>query len=202
MDRRDALRLLATGAAFQLAPRNVLIVLREARTLLATPVPLRTLNAHQDATVKAMAELILPKTDTPGATDVGAGEFIDLMLTEWYDEQDRNRFLNGLSEVDLHAKDLFGKNFVEASPDQQAEILAWLGEKMTAEADALGTTRRERRGSSQGSSVSFYSMLRRLTLTAYYTSEAGATEELHFQVIPDSHAGCATIPPSKGGAEN
>lgn len=202
MDRRDALRLLATGAAFQLAPRNVLFVLREARTLLATQVALRTLNPHQDATVKAMAELILPKTDTPGATDVGADEFIDLMLTEWYDEQDRTRFLNGLSETDLHTKELFGKNFVEASPDQQAEILAWLGEKMIAEADALGTARRERRGSSQESAASFYSALRRLTLTAYYTSEAGATEELHYQVIPDSHAGCATIPPPKGGAEN
>jgi len=201
MDRRDALRLLATGAALQLAPRNLLTVLREARTRLATPVALRTLNPHQDATVKAVAELILPKTDTPGATDVGASEFIDLMLTEWYDEQDRNRFLNGLSEVDQRTKDLFGKNFVEALPDQQAEILAWLGEKMTAEADAMGTGR-QRRGSSQGSSASFYPMLRRLTLTAYYTSEAGATEELHFQVIPDSHAGCATIPPPKGGAEN
>jgi hypothetical protein len=202
MDRRDALRLLATGAALQLAPSNILIVLREARTLLAAPVPLRTLNSHQDATVKAMAELILPKTDTPGATDVGAGEFIDLMLTEWYDEQDRTGFLHGLSEVDRQTKDLFGKTFVEASADQQAEILAWLGEKMTEEADAMGPARVERRGSSQGSSAGFYPMLRRLTLTAYYTSETGATEELHFQVIPDSHAGCATIPPSKGGAEN
>ena len=91
MDRRDALRLLATGAALQLAPRNLLVVLREARAQLVTPVALRTLNPHQDATVKAMAEFILPKTDTPGATDVGAGEFIDLMLTEWYDEQDRAR---------------------------------------------------------------------------------------------------------------
>ena len=133
---------------------------------------------------------------------MGAGEFIDLMLTEWYDEQDRTRFLNGLSEVDQRTKDLFGKNFVEADLDQQAEVLAWLGEKMTAEADAMGTGRRQHRGSSQGSSASFYPMLRRLTLTAYYTSEAGATEELHFQVIPDSHAGCATIPPPKGGAEN
>jgi hypothetical protein len=176
-------------------------VLREARTLLATPVALRTLNSHQDATVKAMAELILPKTDTPGATDVGASAFIDLMLTEWYDERDRTRFLNGLSEVDRHTKDLFDKNFVEATPNRQAEILAWLGEKMTAESDAMGTARRQRRGS-QGASSSFYPMLRRLTLTAYYTSEGGATEELHFQVIPDSHAGCATIPPSKEGAEN
>ncbi|MFZ1138430.1 MAG: gluconate 2-dehydrogenase subunit 3 family protein, partial [Candidatus Sulfotelmatobacter sp.] len=101
MDRREALRLLATGTALQLAPRNLLAVLREARTLLATQVALRSLNAHQDVTVKAMAELILPRTETPGAMDVGVSEFIDLMLTEWYDESDRTRFLNGLAEVDL-----------------------------------------------------------------------------------------------------
>lgn len=202
MDRREALRLLVTGTALQLAPRNLLAVLREARTLLATQAAPRTLNIHQGATVKAMAELILPKTDTPGATDVGVSEFIDLMLTEWYDEPDRRRFLNGLAEVDLRTNALFSKNFVEASPDQQAEILTWLGEKMTEDAEAIGTKPRQRRRSPQGSSRNFYPMLRLLTLTAYYTSEAGATEELHFEVIPDSHAGCATMPSEKGGAEN
>ena len=197
MDRREALRLLATGTALQLAPRNLLLVLREARKLVDTTSPLRTLNPHQYATVKAMAEVILPKTDTPGATDVGTSEFIDLMLTEWYDEPDRTRFLNGIAEVDLHSKALFGKDFVEATPDQQAEILAWLGQKMAAE-----PATRPRRGSSRGLSKNFYSMFRGLTLTAYYTSEGGATEELHFQMIPDSHDGCIEVPSTKGGAEH
>jgi len=71
MNRREALRLLATGTALQLAPHNLLAVLREARRLVDTPAAPRTLNAHQDSTVKAMAELILPRTDTPGATHVG-----------------------------------------------------------------------------------------------------------------------------------
>ena len=202
MDRREALRLLATGTALQLAPRNLMEVFREARTLLATTVAPRSLNPHQDATVKAMAELILPKTDTPGATDVGASEFIDLMLTEWYDEHDRTRFLNGLAEADRRTKALFGENFVEGSPDQQAEILSWLGEKMTEENEAFGAIPRQRRSSSERSSGNFYPMLRRLTLTAYYTSEAGATEALHFQIIPDSHEGCLEVPSAKGGAEN
>jgi hypothetical protein len=202
MDRREALRLLATGTALQLAPRHLLAVLREARTLLATQAAPRTLNLHQDATLKAMTELILPKTDTPGATDVGVSEFIDLMLTEWYDEPDRTRFLNGLAEVDLRTKALFGKNFVEGSPDQQAEILIWLGEKMTEAAAARMAGPRPRRRSSQRSSGNFYPMLRHLTLTAYYTSEAGATEALHFQIIPDSHEGCAEVPSAKDGAEN
>lgn len=202
MERREALRLLATGTALQLPPRNLLAVLREARKLLDTRVSPRTLNAHQDATVKAMAELILPKTETPGAADVGASEFIDLMLTEWYDEPDRTRFLNGLADVDVRTKALFGQSFIDGSPDQQAEILTWLGQKMTAAADAVGTDSRQRRGFSQGPSRHFYSMFRRLTLTAYYTSEAGATAELHFQMIPDSHDGCAQVPSEKGGPEN
>jgi len=198
MDRREALRLLATGTALQLAPGNLLAALREARKLIETPVVPRTLSVHQEATVKAMADLILPKTETPGAADVGASEFIDLMLTEWYDEPDRTLFLNGLAEADLRTQSLFGKNFVEGSPDQQSEILTWFGQKMTAEANAVGTGSRPRRGSSRN----FYFMFRRLTLTAYYTSEAGATDELHFRVIPDSHDGCAKLPSSNGGAEN
>jgi len=199
MERREALRLLATGVAIQLAPRNLLEVLREARKLVETQAASRTLNAHQQATARVMAELILPKTDTPGATEVGATDFIDLMLTEWYDEQDRARFLNGLADVDLRTQALFGKNFVDGSPDQQAEILTWLGQKMTAEAESLP---RPRGRSSPALSKNFYSMFRRLTLTAYYTSEAGATAELHFQVIPDSHEECAEVPSAKGGPAN
>jgi hypothetical protein len=199
MDRRQALRLLATGTALQLAPRNLLAVLREARRLVETQAAPRTLNPHQAATTTAMAELILPGTETPGATDVSATDFIDLMLTEWYDEQDRTRFLNGLADVDLRTKALVGKNFVDCSPDQQAEILAWLGQKMTAEAEA---SPRERGSSPPALSSNFYFMFRRLTLTAYYTSEAGATAALHFQMIPDSHAECAEVPSEKGGAPN
>lgn len=181
MERREALRLLATGTALQLAPTNLLAALRGARRLLDTQVSPRTLNAHQFATVRTMAELILPRTETPGATDAGASEFIDLMLTEWYDERDRTRFANGLADVDDRTTALCGKNFVEASPALQAEILTALGESVAANADA-----------------GFYPMLRQLTLNAYYTSEAGATQELHYEVIPDAHDGCAPLPPAKG----
>jgi Gluconate 2-dehydrogenase subunit 3 len=45
--------------------------------------------------------------------------------------------------------------------------------------------------------ANFYSMLRWLTLTAYYTSEAGATQELHYQIIPDRFDACAEVQLSK-----
>ncbi len=200
MERREALRLLAAGTVLQLSPVKLLAALREARKVLdAQSVP-RTLNPHQDATVKTIAESILPRTETPGATDVGVSAFVDLMLTEWYDERDRSRFLNGLADVDVRTQALLGKNFVDASAAQQAEILIDFGQKMAARAD--GTREPSIGNEPQSDHVHFYSRLRELTLTAYYTSEAGATQELHFEVIPDSHDECAPLPAAQGSPEN
>src|SRR5215469_1256066 len=113
MHRREVLRWLATGSLLQLAPASLFAVLREARGLIQTQTSLRTLKVHQVATVKTMAEMIIPRTETPGATDIGAAEFIDLILTEWYDEAERSRFLSGLAEVDSRSRSLFGKDFVD-----------------------------------------------------------------------------------------
>jgi len=191
MQRREVLRLLATGGLLQLAPTNLFAVLSEARSLIQSQASPRTLNAHQFATVKAMAEMIIPRTDTPGASDTGAAEFIDLILTEWYDEGERARFFSGLEGVDSRSHLLFEKDFVDCSSPQQSDILIALGEKMAGEA---GEHTRPRRGRGTSTPANFYAMLRQLTLTAYYTSEAGATEELHFEIIPGSYEGCPAEP--------
>lgn len=201
MNRREAMRLLATGAVLPLAPGTVMAMLRDARTVVGTQPAPRTLNPHQEATVKAMAEMILPRTDTPGATDVGASEFIDLMLTEWYDASERERFLNGLAEVDRRSQSLFGKDFIDSQAMQQAEILIALGEKMAEDGELAPDRGRPLRTSPPRTDESFYSMLRRLTLTAYYTSEAGATAELHFEVIPDHFDACAPAQAAKEGGD-
>lgn len=197
MHRRDVLRLLATGTALQLAPRGLLVTLAEARALLGTPTALRTLNPHQEAIVRTMTEMILPRTETPGAADVGATEFIDLLLTEWYDDPDRSLFLNGLADVDSRSKTLFAKDFVDCSALQQADILTALGERMIQEAAEHPRPQFD----DSVSETNFYAMLRRLTLTSYYTSEKGATEELHYEIVPGMFDGCHTITPAKGVSE-
>jgi gluconate 2-dehydrogenase gamma chain len=198
MNRREALQLLASGAAVHLVPHRTWTLLRQARADVGTPAAPRTLDQHQYATVKIMAEMIIPKTDTPGATDIGAADFIDLLLTEWYDGSARDRFLSGLSDVDRRAQSLFGKNMIDCSAAQQAEILRALGEEM-----AERTTREQAQEAPIEPELTeaFYPMLRRLTLTAYYTSEAGATEELHFEIVPGRYDGCAEEQSGKEGRE-
>jgi gluconate 2-dehydrogenase gamma chain len=208
MNRREALRLLAGGTALQLAPSplaksKMLALMREARAILqeqSSPAP-KTLNPHQYAIVKTIAELIIPHTETPGATDVGAADFIDLILTEWFEDSERTRFLAGLGDVDTRAQALFAKDFIDSTAAQQGLILDALGEQMIEARER----ERERSWSTDDSSnagsapevpeesKNFYFTLRQLTLTAYYTSEAGATEELHYEIIPARHAGCVEV---------
>jgi hypothetical protein len=195
MNRRDAIRLLAAGATLPLASGKMLAMLREARAQVGTPPSPRSLNPHQFETLKTIAEMILPRTDTPGATDVGATEFVDLILTEWYTDAERDRFLSGIADVDSRSQSLFAKDFIACSSIQQADILTALGEKMMEDLSRSNQDRHGDWAARQGDS--FYTMLRQLTLTAYFTSEAGATEALHFEIIPASHKGCAEEQPIK-----
>src|SRR5215813_5519642 len=144
MDRREALQLFATGIALQLAPPDLLAVVREMRSLIGTQTGLRTLSSHQSATVTSIANLIIPRTETPGAADIGVNRFVDLILTEWYLEEERNRFLNGLADVDARSQISFGKKFIECSAVQQSEIMMALGEHMTEDAKAVRFGRRYR----------------------------------------------------------
>ena len=42
--------------------------------------------------------------------------------------------------------------------------------------------------------MDFFYMMKKLTLTGYYTSEIGFAKELGKSIIPPGHAGCAPLP--------
>lgn len=193
MERREALRLLASAAALSLVPQQLRAVLREARAGIGDLPALRTLNAQQNATVTTMAEMIIPETETPGAKAARVNEFIDLILTEWHNDEERSLFLNGLADVDATSRTLFGKEFVGCAPAQQTEILAALDEEMVREAEELKYSARGYRGEALHPQKNFFYMMKSLTLTGYYTSQIGAEQERHFQMFPGRFDGCVPV---------
>src|SRR2546426_8455088 len=119
MNRREVLLLLAgTGAI----PDQLLAIGRAVhkRARVGT---LRALNAHQNETVATIAELIIPKTDTPGAREAGVPAFIDVMLADWADDDHRQQFTAGLGKGGERARGLFSKDFVACSESPQTHIL-------------------------------------------------------------------------------
>lgn len=148
----------------------------------------------------AAAELLLPATDTPGAKAARVNEFIDHILADWYSEQDRTHFLDGLSGMDARSQKLFSKDFVALSSEQQAEVFQILGDELALALEALGSAPPGYRGEAPGPENNFYVMFRELTLTGYFTSEIGATQQLHEVIIPGHFDGCtpATSAEQKG----
>ncbi|HEY2647308.1 MAG TPA: gluconate 2-dehydrogenase subunit 3 family protein, partial [Candidatus Acidoferrales bacterium] len=162
---------------------------------------LRTLNPHQNATVVVMTDLILPETDTPGAKGARVNEFIDVVLTEWATPEERQNFLQGLAGVDKQSQELFGKDYVDATPVQQVTLLRAM--------DDYAASERGQRAEKHGNTVpefdthlrgNFYDIFRGITLHGYYTSEIGFTQELKLQIIPGAQHGCEKIGPGLGDA--
>ena len=150
---------------------------------------LQVLDPHQNETVATIAELIIPTTDTPGARAAKVNEFIDLVLGAWFDATERTRFLAGLADVDARSRKQFAKDFTAATPEQQTQILKGLDLELAEFRDA------EKEGVAGEATTSqrFFRTMRRLTLLGYFTSEVGATEELHNPIIPGRYDGCVLL---------
>jgi hypothetical protein len=195
MLRRDALKFLATGTVASALAPEMFAFFQEAHP--AAGYALRTLNPHQNATVVLMSEIIIPETDTPGAKGTRVNEFIDVILTEWATEEDRSHFLDGLAGVDKQSNELFGKDFVDASPVQQLALMRAMDEEvgMAPPRPARhGNTVPERDMQLRGK---FFIVFKGITLHGYYTSEIGFTRELGLQIIPGAQHGCAPVTAEK-----
>jgi hypothetical protein len=194
LHRREVLKLLAFGSGVPALGSPLFAACREIHAELGAAPALKILSTHQDATVAAMAELIIPQTDTPGAKDVRVDEFVDRIVSDWYSDEDRQRFLAGLADVDARAQRLFARDFAGAPVDQQLTILRILGEELAEASAALANAPRGYRGEAPQPQNNFYLMFRELTLTSYFTSEAGFTQQLHEEIIPGRYDGCVPLP--------
>ena len=201
MQRRDILKMLATGAVLPVFSSPLAAFFREAQAQTGPGYKLRTLNPHQNATVVVMTDLILPETDTPGAKGARVNEFIDVVLTEWATPEERQNFLQGLAGVDKQSQELFGKDYADATPVQQVTLLRAMDDYAASErgqkAEKHGNTVPEFDAQLRGN---FYDIFRGITLHGYYTSEIGFTQELKLQIIPGAQHGCEKIGPGLGDA--
>ena len=205
MNRRDALRMLTAGAVLPALTPELFAFYQQAHPSGA--YSLRTLNPHQNDTVVAMIDQIIPATDTPGAKDIRVNEFIDVILTEWATEEERQNFLSGLAAADRQSNELFGKDFAAASSAQQVTLLRSMD-------DAAAVLRAEKQRHAPNTvpepdmqlKGDFFSAFKNITLHGYYTSEVAVTKELNpenrsvFEIImPGAFHGCTPVPAQRKG---
>jgi hypothetical protein len=174
VNRRDALKRLAIGGVGaatlpvwveRLSAFAVDHAHTQPRTnAVKTAYTLKVFTAHQNATVIALSELIIPQTDTPGAKAAKVNEFIDSVLSRAKPDE-REKFLAGLAWIDERATRDHQQKFIACTPAQQTALLT-----------AISTPEAATGPDAQG--AAFFTAIKSMTIVGYYTSEAGVRQEL------------------------
>lgn len=176
MERRDLLKALGAAGALALVPGEAAAAwARVARGLR----PIVGLTEAQLALVSAVADTIIPRTDTPGAVDVNVGAFVDIIVSENYGEAERTSFTAGLDAIDADAKANGGAGVVGLALSARGAVI----ERIEAASDRRTEPQRT------------YWRLKGLVVHGYFTSERVMKEVLKVQVIPGEYSGDAPHQP-------
>jgi hypothetical protein len=98
MERRDLLRALGSAAALTVLPGEAAAAW--ARVASGARPSAGLSGEHLDR-IGRIADAILPRTETPSATDVGVPAFVDVIVSEQYSDQERELFVANLDAIDV-----------------------------------------------------------------------------------------------------
>lgn len=141
----------------------------------------------------ALADTIIPQTDSPGARSAGAPDFMLILLKDCTDRRTLNKFINGLRDLEAHCLSTYHQPFDRCSDADRIATLAHFEERdrpfsrlwAKAEDRFLGRP--------------FFTTLKEYTVVAYCTSQRGATLCLDYVPVPVNYNGCIPLKPGQRG---
>ena len=122
--------------------------------------------AVEGLVVARIADLIIPPTDTPGATGAGVPHYIDSVVSQ--NPRQQGVFREGLQWLDAESMRAHQKKFLELSEAEQIEIVT----PLSVSAD---------NGRLNSPGATFFGAMKNQTADGYYTSYAGLVQELGYQ---------------------
>ncbi|MBL0742495.1 gluconate 2-dehydrogenase subunit 3 family protein [Chryseolinea lacunae] len=191
MNRREAIQRTALALGYAISAPALAGVLNGCKAQPELPFQPVFFSVPEAATVAEMAEIILPKTSTPGAKDAGVPGFIDSMLKEVYKPQAQQKFLADLKAFDDDAEKSYGERFVDLDPEQQLAHFKRHHDAALASAGTGGSTGWWNAG--KGGDKPFVLVVKELTLLGFFTSQPGATEVLQYKQVPGPYHGCVPL---------
>lgn len=210
MDRRRVLKNMGMSLGYMVATPTLLSIVQSCKSEPAITWTPEFLAQNEGSVLSKLVDIILPKTDTPSATEVQVDIFIDkfakdVMETEQQDffKMSMNKFVNkaladsGKEKAeDLTAEDLEPvlASSLKYTKDQQTEMSKSI--KSYTEAIAEGGTAEL---DDEVSRFAFANNLRGMTIWGYKASEYVGEEVLAYLPVPGEYVPCGDVQELTGG---
>lgn len=145
----------------------------------AVTIPLKSISIDPEevAMLADLAEIILPKTDTPGARDISAHLFVLKMIDDCATKEQQENYIQGMKAFESFVVKKTGKSFTALDDAQKKAIVAELNQQKPSE-KGVGF---------------FYQTTKYLTIEAYTTCEFYLTKIRGYKMLPGKFQGCVPL---------
>lgn len=188
MKRRDAIRRTALMIGGTAAFPGLIGFMKSCASKPSLDWIPSFFSPDQAQLVSEITEGILPKTDTPGAKELGVPKFVEGLVSDCFTAERKDVFLMGLDQFGVEARKKYGKDYLLLTAEEQNAFLK-------QQNDRILDLRYQ-----QDDAPSFFWMIKEATLLAYFTTKRGATEVLQYKLIPAYYQGCISLEEAGGKA--
>lgn len=176
VDRREALARIALLLGATALPADAM-----AKALQGSAP---SLPSGQFALLSAVADTVLPATDTPGALAAKVPQRLDVMLANWAAPATRDAILAGLQRIDAAARTATGKAFAKLNAKQRETVLRAHDAAALAKAGTTTTTGKFPFTATVAVADAGYLQLKSLIVELYYYSPEASATELIYEHVP------------------
>lgn len=203
MKRREALKKIGLGAGFLVMGPTAMNLLqscsREARANWE-PVFLSPQNAFA---LEEILEVILPRTDTPGAKDLGIAYFLDTYMDQVAAEQEQRDFTHGAEAFRSLFEQEFDKDILEGDQEEFEKLVGRMLQATPQEREEFASRSTETQDPMDENpedevdpapgAYAYLQTVRSLGIWAWKNSEAIGEEVMWYDPIPAQYIPCGPV---------
>lgn len=134
-----------------------------------------------------LAETIIPSTDTPGAREAGAVDYMMHLLNECTDTKTLNRFVEGLQDLEAYTMKQFHRVFTECHENEKQAVLSHFSQSSGSGFAYYKKVKNKLIGKS------FFETLKSYTVQGYCISEKGASLGMRYIAVPGKFLACIPL---------
>jgi hypothetical protein len=188
MDRRKALLKTGFFAGATILMPSMLSLFESCKTETRLDWQPLFFTDVEAKTIAKLVDMILPRTDTPGALDVKSDIFIDKVIAKTYDKKGQDSMRADIAAFNKNCQENYGDIFINLNTEDSTKVLTEAETNSGKFGSGVWGT-----GVGPQETIGFYRSMKAMAIWAYMTSEEIGKNVLSYDPIPGKYEPCKPL---------